>query len=176
MPLVKPCGGGPSSDEHSEQRLARQRVVHVIRANISSIVASWLEAVKREPEIRSISISDSERCQNLPELLWIASNIAEGKHLPIEDRNTFLEHGALRYKQKYTAQLLDREARVLQSSVAECIQRNLGNNIEMLHLVPDTVRFMATLDSFWTVAARALIRQAFAEMPANRAHAQKVIT
>jgi len=135
MPLVNPCGGGPSNDEHSERRPAR--VVQVIRANISSIVASWLQAVKREPEIRSISISDSERCQNLPELLWIASNIAEGKHLPIEDRNTFLEHGALRYKQKYTAQLLDREARVLQASVAECIQRNLGNNIEML--VPDTV-------------------------------------
>jgi Tol biopolymer transport system component len=33
----------------------------VIRANISSIIANWLEAVKREPEIRSISISDSER-------------------------------------------------------------------------------------------------------------------
>ena len=175
MPLVKPCGGGPSSDEHSEQRLARQRIVHVIRANISSIVASWLEAVKREPEIGSILISDSERSQNLPELLWIASNIAEGKHLPIEDRNTFLEHGALRYKQKYTAQLLDREARVLQSSVAECIQRNLAN-IAMLHLVPDTIRFMTRLDSLWKVAARALVRQAYAEIPANRAPAKKVIT
>ena len=175
MPAVNPCGGRPSDEQHSDRRLARQRVVQMIRANISSIVASWLEAVKREPDIGAISISDSERRQKLPELLWIATEVVEGKHLAIEDRNTFLEHGALRYKQKYTAPLLGREARLLQACVAECIQRNLGN-IEMLHLVPDTIRFMATLDSLWKVAVRALVRQAYAEVPANRAPAKKVIT
>jgi len=70
--------------------------------------------------------------------------------------------------------LLVHEARVLQASAAECIQRNLAT-IEMLHLVPDTIRFMETLDSLWKVAARALIRQAYAETPANRAPAKKVI-
>jgi hypothetical protein len=167
MPLVNSSGQGPSRDEHAEQRRARQHVVQLVRANISSIVANWLEAVKREPEIRPISISDSERSQKLPELLWIATNIAEGRQFSIEDRNNFLEHGALRYKQNYTAKLLGREVRVLQAAVAECIQRNLAA-IEMLHLVPDTIRFMGTLDSLWEVAVRALIRQAYAETPANK--------
>jgi len=71
--------------------------------------------------------------------LDVATDVAEGKELTAEDRKAYVRHGAIRYRQGYTVPLLIREARLLQASLADCIQRNF-TAIEMNYLVP--IRFI----------------------------------
>jgi hypothetical protein len=156
------------------QSIIVQRLPQDIRANRESILEHWLQAVKQEPEIGSIPVPDSERSERLPELLDIATRIAEGNELTAEQRNAYLRHGASRYKQSYTIPLLMREARLLQACLADHIQRNFAV-IEIIHLVPETVHFMATIDALWKAAARGFIQQANAEKVANRRHLKRVL-
>ena len=65
----------------------------------------------------------------------------------------YVRHGAIRYRQGYTVPLLIREARLLQASLAERIQRNF-TAIEMNYLVPDTIHFMGTIDALLEDSAR----------------------
>src|SRR5438094_5897769 len=161
------------SDESPEQSIILQRLPQVIRAKRESIVEHWLQAVKEEPEIGSIPLPDSERSEQLTELLCIATNIAEGEELNLENRNALVQHGTMRYKQSYTVPLLTREAKLLQASIAECIQRSL-DAVEMIYVVPDTIRLMGTIDALWKVAARGFIRHANAEKIAKRRRSRNV--
>jgi YesN/AraC family two-component response regulator len=149
------------------QSVIRQRLPQVIRANSESIIEHWLQTVKQDPEIASIPVPDSERREYVPRLLDIATSIADGKELAVEDRKTYVRHGAIRYKQGYTVPLLIREARLLQASLADCIQRTF-TGIETNYLVPDTIHFMGTIDALLEDSARGFIQQANAERVSNR--------
>jgi len=154
-----------------DQGVIRQRLPQVIRASSESIIEHWLQTVKQDPEIASIPVPDSERREYVPRLLDIATGIAEGKELAAEERKTYARHGAIRYKQGYTVPLLIREARLLQASLADCIQRNF-TGIETNYLVPDTIHFMGTIDALLEDSARGFIQQANAER-ANRRRSGK---
>src|SRR5947209_3562019 len=132
------------------------------RANLESVVENWLQAVKKDSEISSIPVPDSERKEHVPPLLEVATDVAEGKELTAEDRKAYVRHGAIRYRQGYTVPLLIREARLLQASLADCIQRNF-TAIEMNYLVPDTIHFMGTIDALLEDSARGFIQQANSE-------------
>ena len=121
-----------------------------------------MQAVKKDSEISSIPVPDSERKEHVPLLLDVATDVAEGKELTSEDRKAYVRHGAIRYKQGYTVPLLIREARLLEASLAECIQRNF-TAIEMNYLVPDTIHFMGTIDALLEDSARGFIQQANSE-------------
>ena len=155
-----------------EQSVIRQRLPQVIRADSESIVEHWLQTVKQDPEIASIPVADSERRQHVPILLDIATGIAEGKELSAEDRKAYVRHGAIRYQQGYTVPLLIREARLLQASLANCIQRNF-TAIEMNYLVPDAIHFMGTIDALLEDAARGFIQQANSERASSRRRIKK---
>ena len=155
-----------------EQSVIRQRLPQVIRADSESIVEHWLQAVKQDLEIGSIPIADSERREHVPVLLDIATGIAEGKELAAEDRKAYVRHGAIRYQRGYTVPLLIREARLLQASLANCIQRNF-TAIEMNYLVPDAIHFMGTIDALLEDAARGFIQQANSERASSRRRVKK---
>ena len=137
-----------------------------------SIVENWLQAVKKDSEISSIPVSDSERKEHVPLLLEVATDVAEGKELTAEDRKAYVRHGAIRYRQGYTVPLLIREARLLQASLADCVQRNF-TAIEMNYLVPDTIHFMGTIDALLEDSARGFIQQANAERMSARRRSKK---
>ena len=145
-----------------DQSVIRQRLPQVIKAKSESIVEHWLQTVRQAPEIGSIPVPDSERREYVPRLLDIATGIAEGKELAAEDRKTYVRHGAIRYRQGYTVPLLIREARLLQASLADCIQRNF-TRLEMSYLVPDAIHFMGTIDALLEDSARGFIQQANSE-------------
>ena len=155
-----------------DQQILRQRLPQVIDANKQSIVEHWLQAVKQDPDIGSIAISDPERQEHLPHLLQVAMEVAEGKQLTAEDTNAYVRHGVVRYRQGYSVPLLIREARVLQASVAECIQRNF-NGVELSYLVPDTIHFMGTIDALLEASVRGFIQQSNSEKPAGRRRSKK---
>lgn len=121
----------------------------------------WLQTLKREPEIGALPIGDSERSEPLSRLLDIATAIGEEKEFSAEDRSSYLRYDAIRYQQRYTIPLLIREGKLLQPSIADYLQRTFAQS-EMIHIVPETVRLMATIESLWNAAARGFIQQAHA--------------
>jgi ActR/RegA family two-component response regulator len=155
-----------------DQGILRQRLPQLIRGNKESIVEDWLQAVKQDAEIRSTPIPDLERKEHLPLLLQIATAVAEGKELTAEDTEAYLRHGIDRYRQGYTVPLLIREARLLQASVADCIQRNF-NGIEMSYQVPDTIHFMGTIDALLEASVRGFIQQANSDKMSSRRRRNK---
>jgi YesN/AraC family two-component response regulator len=155
-----------------DQSILRQRLPQVIRGNRESIVEHWLQSVKQDPEISSIPVSDSERRKHLPLLLDVATAVAEGKELSPEHRTAYVDHGTIRQKQGYSVPLLIREARLLQASVADCIQQNF-KGIEMSYLVPDTIHFMGSIDALLEASARGFIQQANSERASNRRRKKK---
>ena len=155
-----------------DQSILRQRLPEVIRANKELIVEHWSQRIKQDPEISSIPVSDSERREHVPLLLDVATGVAEGKELSAEQRTAYVQHGAIRQKQGYSVPLLIREARLLQASVGDCIQRNF-NGIEMSYLVPDTIHFMGTIDSLLEASARGFIQQANSERVSYRRRGKK---
>jgi len=156
----------------SDQSILRKRLPQVIRVNRESIVEHWLQAIKQDPEIGSIPVPDSERKEHVPFLLDVATGVADGREVTAEDRKVYVRHGANRYRQGYTVPLLIREARLLQASLADCIQRNF-TEIEMNYLVPDTIHFMGTIDALLEDSARGFIQQANAERVNRRRSGKK---
>jgi hypothetical protein len=150
-----------------DQGVMRQRLPQIIRANSELIITHWLQTVKQDPEIGSIPIPDSERSEHVRPLLDIALGVAEGKELTDKDRKAYARHGAMRYKQSYSVPLLIREAKLLQASLANCIQRNF-TSIQMKYLVPDTIHFMETIDALLEASARGFVQQANADKVSNR--------
>jgi hypothetical protein len=150
-----------------DQGILRQRLPQLIDANKESIVEHWLQAVKENAEIGTIPVPDAERKEYVPLLLQIAKGVAEGKELTAEDTKAYVQHGIVRYRQGHTVPLLIREARLLQASVADCIQRNFSG-IEMSYLVPDTIHFMGTIDALLEASVRGFIQQANSEKVSSR--------
>jgi hypothetical protein len=142
--------------------VSTQRLSQAIKANRNLIVQHSLQALKREPENSSIPVADSASSERLSQLLDIATAVAEGRQFSTDDRNAYLRYGAIRYQQSSTIPLLMREAKLLQASIADYMQRNFAAS-EMIHLVPDTLRLMRTIDTLWKATARGFIQQAHAE-------------
>ena len=151
----------------------RQRLTHVIRENCESIIEHWLRAAKQDPEIAAIPVTDSDRRYGVPLLLDVATDIVEGREVNAEDRKSYARHGARRHKQSYTVPLLVRETRLLQSSVADCVQSNF-DRIEINHLIPDMLHFFGTVEVLLEFAVRAFLQQSSSETASGRKGAKKI--
>jgi hypothetical protein len=151
-----------------------QRLPEVIQQNKDVIAERWLEAVEQDAEIGSILLPHFERKERLIQLLAIATTVAEGKELSDQDRHACLRYGAMRFQQSYTVPLLMREAKLLQTSLADYMQRNFAA-VDLIHLVPDIVRLMSTIETLWKTAARGFVQQEHAEKVANRRKVKRII-
>jgi len=153
--------------------ILRQRLTQVIRENRESITEHWLQAAKHDPEIAAIPITDSVRKYGVPSLLDVVTDVVHGREITAEDRKSYARHGARRHKQSYTVPLLVRETRLLQSSVADCVQNNF-DRIEINHLIPDMLHFFGTVEVLLEFSVRAFIQQSNSETASGRKGTKKI--
>ena len=153
--------------------ILRQRLTQVIRENRESITEHWLQAAKHDPEIAAIPIRDSVRKYGVPLLLDVVTDVVHGREITAEDRKSYARHGARRHKQSYTVPLLVRETRLLQSSVADCVQNNF-DRIEINHLIPDMLHFFGTVEVLLEFSVRAFIQQSNSETASGRKGTKKI--
>jgi ActR/RegA family two-component response regulator len=153
--------------------ILRQRLTQVIRENRESITEHWLQAAKHDPEIAAIPITDSVRKYGVPLLLDVVTDVVHGREITAEDRKSYARHGARRHKQSYTVPLLVRETRLLQSSVADCVQNNF-DRIEINHLIPDMLHFFGTVEVLLEFSVRAFIQQSNSETASGRKATKKI--
>lgn len=134
--LVKPIGFGEIS-EIILKKLAspsphiavkKERVAAILERDLDSTIQSWMSRVLHTDELTAISLDYHDRTGHLPLLL---NDLVRRLRLPPDAKplisSAAREHGILRRKQGYTAPMLVEESRILQVSIFNTLQNNLGS-------------------------------------------------
>jgi DNA-binding response OmpR family regulator len=103
-------------------------IADILEGATQSTIEDWLQSVKREPQIFSVSMEDDQRCAHLPQLF--RDLVSRLRHpLPLGTRALVspaaAQHGLLRRQQGYTAAMLVEESRMLQVAIFQTLQDNL---------------------------------------------------
>lgn len=121
-----------------QRHVQTQRLPEVILQHQEIIVREWLEAVKGDPDINLIRISDSERIDHLPSVLNAIVHLAHGDQITSKDMEAAALHGEIRSRQGYAVPLIMRESRLLHAVLMRCVQENLLS-INISSLIPDLI-------------------------------------
>ena len=132
------------TDKKPTRGIQPSRLPDIIEQQLDPIVKQWLAALKNDPEISAIPISDVERQNHIRGLLQQALDKARGKQLTPEDTDAAQLHGGIRRKQGYSIPLVVRESKLLLRAIADCVQQNLLA-IQMSYLIPDMVNVWETV-------------------------------
>ena len=128
--------------------------MRILEERIPEISESWLDAVRADPMLAEITMSDEARTDHVPRVLDLAIRLADGEKLSDVDTNAARDHGIVRERQGYTVPLMLRETRFLDETIAKCMQDNLLS-IEFSHLIPDMITVNQTIAG--TLATAALL-------------------
>jgi RsbRD-like negative regulator of sigma factor len=146
----------PKKAEHKNQH--SERVPDVIKANKKSLISEWLQRVKTNPELITVSLSDSERRDHVPNLLDMTIAHACGDPISEEERVKAAEHhGTLRYHQGYSVAMLILEAQLLQDVIAECIRDHVSA-LDLSHLIPDIAKISDTISAELRESSRSFMK------------------
>jgi hypothetical protein len=137
-----------TKETKEEDRIQQvERVPDVIRRNKDQLINQWLQRVKANPELVTVSLSDVERRDHVPDLLDEAIAHACGDPILHEGRLKAAEHhGTLGYHQGYSVAMLILEAQLLQDVNAECIRDHVFA-LDLSHLIPDIAKISDTIFS-----------------------------
>jgi DNA-binding NtrC family response regulator len=139
-----------------QRHVQAQRLAEVILRDREIIVSDWLRAVKNDPDINLIRISDSERIDHLPSVLNAAVNLVHGDQITSKDMEAAAMHGGTRSRQGYTAPLIIRETRLLHVMVMRCVQKNLLS-IDISRLIPDLISTSETIEMLAEESVRSFL-------------------
>ncbi len=135
--LVKPMNI-PALIEAIEQRLAAgaspsrviESVATILEYSIPSTVDAWFERVEKEKKLTVIAMGREQRVGHLPKvLLDLVNRLRSFKSLGSHELISVAaqQHGRLRRQQGYSAAMMVEESRILQVSIFETLQKNLGS-------------------------------------------------
>ena len=127
----------------------REAVASILERDASITIERWLSRVKKEKALNCIVVDDHERSRYLLEFLGdIAARLCNNRNIEGGERLSVaaVAHGELRYRQGYTAPMMVRESRILQVSIFETLQRNLGS-VDFSNVLPDIMLIADEVDS-----------------------------
>jgi len=135
------------------------RVPDLIKRNKDGLIAEWLQRVKADPELMTVSLSDAERRDHVPDLLDEAISHACGHSIAHERRlNAAEQHGTLRYHQGYSIAMIILEAQLRQAVIAECVRDHVSL-IDLSHLIPDIAKIWDTISGELRESSRTFMKQ-----------------
>ena len=120
-------------------------VVAILEENSGKIVADWLAAVVKVPEIASIDLTPEQRTDHLPGILQAIMHLLHSRR----DGSPALsaqatQHGITRRNQGYTIPMILRETHVLHGIISQTLQQNLLA-IEVSSLITDMIKVTSVL-------------------------------
>jgi CheY-like chemotaxis protein len=127
----------------------KESVVSILDRDIDILMRRWLERVERLQELAALPLSATERTGYLPEMIRsITTRLVATRGIEAVDRPSpaAVTHGQCRYRQGYTAPLIVQESRLLQVSIFETIERNLGT-VDFTAVLPDIMIIADEVDS-----------------------------
>jgi DNA-binding response OmpR family regulator len=128
---------------------SKESVASILERDASITIQRWLSRVERVGVLTSLPLSDQERTDHLPEI--IANIVARLRKTRVLEAvaspsPAAVAHGEVRYRQGYTLPLVVEEARILQVSIFETIQRNLAS-VDFSLVMPDIMLIADEVDS-----------------------------
>jgi DNA-binding response OmpR family regulator len=153
--LVKPIGFAEIT-EIIQKKLAnpsahmamnKERVATILERDLDQTIQSWMSRVEHTEELTAISLTYQERTAHLPLLLGDVVRrlrLATAAKSPIS--RAAREHGILRRKQGYTVPMVVEESRILQVSIFNTLQNNLGS-VDFSTVLLDVMTIADEVDS-----------------------------
>jgi CheY-like chemotaxis protein len=134
--LVKPIGVAEISeiiqkklsDPSAHMSVDKERVAAILERDLNATIRNWMSRVERTEELTAISLTYHERTGHLPQLLGHLVRrlrLVPGAECPIS--RAAHEHGILRRRQGYTIPMVVEESRILQVTIFNTLQNNLGS-------------------------------------------------
>jgi DNA-binding response OmpR family regulator len=127
----------------------KESVAAILDRDVSILIDRWLSRVERVEELAALKLTAKERTAYLPEIIKnLSTRLRAVRDIEAIDTPSAaaVNHGQLRFRQGYTAPLIVQESRILQVSIFETIERNLGT-VDFNLVLPDIMIIADEVDS-----------------------------
>lgn len=107
--------------------IAKERVAEILDRDVDRTIKHWVLGVEGNEELAALPLTFLERAGHLPKLM--ADLVRRLRLLPnakIPVSRAAHDHGVLRHIQGYTVAMIVEESRILQVSIFNTLQNNLG--------------------------------------------------
>lgn len=153
--LVKPIGlveiteiiRKKLSNPSAHLPMIKERVAAILERDLDRTIQTWMSRVEHTEELTAISLTYQERTGHLPQLL---RDLVRRLHLASNAKSPISsaarEHGILRRKQGYTVPMVVEESRILQVSIFNTLQNNLGS-VDFSSVLLDVMTIADEVDS-----------------------------
>ena len=143
----------------------KSTVADVLEVEMKSSIADWLRRVNSEADIIGVPLTTTERSAHLPamfkDLVFRLRNpLPLGTRALISDAAH--DHGLSRREQGYTPAMMVEESRMLQVSIFQTLQLNLGK-LDGSVLLVDVMAIADEVDSQLAQAMTSYIKEADAD-------------
>jgi CheY-like chemotaxis protein len=126
---------------------ATKSVASILEHDLGATIRDWMELVEHDEELTCVHLSFADRTGHLPNLL---AELVSRLRLPSTSKaNISIAarlHGDLRRKQGYTAAMVVEESRILQVSIFNTLQNNLGK-VDFSKVLLDVITIADEVDS-----------------------------
>lgn len=153
--LVKPIGLKEVIEiiqkklSHPADRISvkKERVSAILERDSDPTIQNWMSRVQSNEELTAVLLNYRERTGHLPLLvndLVRRLRLAPNARVPIS--SAARDHGVLRRKQGYTVPMVVEESRILQVSIFNTLQNNIGS-VDFSTLLLDVMTIADEVDS-----------------------------
>jgi DNA-binding response OmpR family regulator len=154
--LLKPMGMPPLIAvirERLEKKKPRimpntERVASILERDSSVTIKDWLDRVDSESELTCVPLSRDQRTGHLPKLLQeLVHRLRVPRELGTKQvSEAAVQHGKVRQSQGYSFPMIVEESRILQVSIFDTLQKNLGT-VDFDSLLTDVMTIADECDS-----------------------------
>jgi ActR/RegA family two-component response regulator len=116
------------SGRKSQPSVRLKRLSALLNDHATDIVKQILDAMKQDPQILAIRLSDSELIGYVPSVLSALAQQLDSRQDTLNNQTILLvsEHGIRRKKKGYTLRMLIEEVHFLEQAVYDLVQKNWG--------------------------------------------------
>jgi DNA-binding response OmpR family regulator len=135
------------SNPSAHSSMAKERVAAILDRDADTTIKHWLWRVEQTKELMGLPLNFQERTGHLPRLirdLVRRLQLLPNSKVPVSDAAQ--EHGVLRRIQGYTVPMLVEESRILQVSIFNTLQSNLGS-VDFSTVLLDVMTIADEVDS-----------------------------
>jgi CheY-like chemotaxis protein len=138
------------------RRIEKESVAAILQRSMTGIIDNWLARVKKTKDLSYLPLSDGERTGYLPKLIEELIVRLKKPSAPGEESDSICSpaataHGRMRKLQGYSPAMLVHDSRILQVTLFEMLQSNLGA-LDFSLLLPDVMSIADEVDSQLTQA------------------------
>lgn len=125
-----------------------QRVASILERDAQITIGRWLTRVLSEDELTRIPLTDAQRTSHVPSLMKeLVERLREPRRLGTNRvSQAAIHHGKVRCEQGYSIPMIVEESRILEVSIFETLQRNLGR-VDYSFLLTDVMAIADEVDS-----------------------------